>query len=85
MLARVCGTEGKLAGVGALGVDDAVVAVEHLVDGYGDGEVRVGGKDIVLGLEGAVMAYVSIGQQEQWMVIRKECLPTTRVSLGSSS
>lgn len=56
VLAGVGGAEGKLAGVGALGVDDAVVAVENFVDGYSYGEVGVCGEDIVLRLESTVMA-----------------------------
>ena len=57
VLACVGGAEGKFPRVGAFGVDDAVVVVEDFVDGDGDGEVRVCGEGIVLGLEGAVVAY----------------------------
>ena len=46
----------------AFGVDDTVVVVEDFVDGYGDGKVRICGKDVVLGFEGAVVAYNSINQ-----------------------
>ena len=58
VLASVGGTEGEFAHVGASGVDDAVVAVEDFVDGDGDGEVRVRGEGVVLGFEGAVMAFL---------------------------
>ena len=61
MLAGVGGTEGEFAGVGALGVDDAVVVVEDFIDGYGDGEVWVRGKDVVLVLEGAVVTCDRLG------------------------
>ena len=50
MLAGVGGAEGEFAGVGAFGVDDAVVIVKDFVNGDGDGEIRVCGKGIVLGL-----------------------------------
>ena len=63
VLASVGGTEGELAGMGALGVDDAVVVVEDFVDGYGDGEVWVGGKDVVLVLECAIVACDMLGQK----------------------
>lgn len=56
VLTGVGGAESKLAGVGAFGVHDAVVIVEDFIDGYGDGEVGVRGKDAVLGFEGAVVA-----------------------------
>lgn len=56
VLASVGGAEGELAGVGSFGVDDAVVVVEDFVDGDGDGEVGVRGEDVILRLEGAVVA-----------------------------
>ena len=56
VLTGVSGAESKLAGVRAFGVHNAVVIVEDFIDGYGDGEVGVCGKDVVLGFEGAVVA-----------------------------
>lgn len=56
VLASVGGAESEFTRVGALGVDDAVVVVEDFIDGYGNGEVGVCRKDVVLGFEGAVMA-----------------------------
>ena len=57
VLAGVGGAEGKFPCMGAFGVDDAVVVVEDFVDCDGDGEVGVCGEGVVLGLEGAVVAY----------------------------
>ena len=57
--------ESKFAGVRAFGVDDTVIVVKDFVDGHGDGKVRIRGKDIVLGFEGAVVAYVSIEPSER--------------------
>ncbi len=57
MLAGIGGAEGEFTRVGAFGVDDAVVVVEDFVDGDGDGEVGVRIEDVVLGFEGAVVAY----------------------------
>ena len=59
VVAGVGGAEGEFAGVGAFGVDDAVVVVEDFVDGYEDAEVRVGGEGIGLGVgvEGRVVAW----------------------------
>ena len=57
--------ESEFAGVRAFGIDDTVVVVEDFVDGHGDGKVRIRGKDIVLGLEGAVVAYGSIDKSEK--------------------
>ena len=51
--------------MGAFGVDDTVVVVEDFVDGYGDGKVRIRGEDVVLGFEGAVVAYSSIDKSER--------------------
>lgn len=56
MLTGIGGAKGEFAGVGALGVDDAVVVVEDFIDGYGDGEVGIRDEDVVLGFEGTVMA-----------------------------
>ena len=56
VLTGVGGAESKLARVRAFGVHNAVVIVEDFIDGYGDGEVGVCGKDVVLGFEGAVVA-----------------------------
>ncbi len=56
VLTGVGGAESEFAGVRAFGVYDAVVVVEDFVDGYGDGEVGIGCKDVILGFEGAVMA-----------------------------
>ena len=50
MVAGVGGAEGEFAGVGAFGVDDAVVVVEDFVDGYEDAEVGVGGEGGGLGM-----------------------------------
>lgn len=61
VLAGVSGTEGEFACVGALGVDDTVVVVEDFIDGYGDGEVWVRSKDVVLVLEGAVVTCYMLG------------------------
>ena len=49
----------------AFGVDDTVVVVEDFVHGHGDGKVRIRGKDVVLGFEGAVVAYSSIDRSEK--------------------
>lgn len=50
VVAGVGGAEGEFAGVGAFGVDDAVVVVEDFVDGYEDAEVGVGGEGGGLGM-----------------------------------
>ena len=57
--------ESKFAGVRAFGVDHTMVVVEDFVDGYGDGKVRIRSEDVVLGFEGAVVAYVSIEKSER--------------------
>ena len=57
--------ESKFARVRAFGVDDTVVVVEDLVYGHGDGKVRIRGKDVVLGFEGAVVACISIDPSEK--------------------
>ena len=57
--------ESEFAGVRAFGVDDTVVIVEDFVDGYGDGKIRIRCKDVVLGFEGAVVAYGSINESER--------------------
>jgi len=60
VVAGVGRTEGEFAGVRAFGVDNPVVAVEDFVDGYGYGEIGVGGVGGGLGviLEGRVVAWV---------------------------
>lgn len=63
VLTGVGGAEGEFPSVGAFGVDDAVVVVEDFVDGYGDGEVGVCGKDVILRLEGTVVACNMMGQK----------------------
>ena len=85
MLTGIGGAESELAGVRTFGVDDAVVVVEDFVDGYGDGEVWVCAEDVVLGFEGAVMAYDTISCGISVNGAGEECSPTTKVSLGSSS
>ena len=57
--------ESEFTGVRTLGVDDTVIVVEDFVHGYGDGKVRIRGKDVVLGFEGAVVACISIDQSEK--------------------
>ncbi len=58
VITRVGGREGEFPGGGAAGVDDAVVVVEGLIDGDGDGEIGVGFVDGSLGgvLKGGIMA-----------------------------
>ncbi len=58
VVAGVGGAEGELAGVGATGVDDAVVVVEDFVYRDGDGHLRVLDVSIGVGvvLEGGVVA-----------------------------
>ena len=73
--------ESKFAGVRAFGVDDTVVVVEDFVDGYGDGKVRICGKDVVLGFEGAVVAYNSINQSERILNTAGEVMLTDNQSV----
>lgn len=62
VVAGVGGAEGELAGVGALGVDNAVVGVEDFVHGYRYGEVGVYVVGVGLGgvLEGGVVAWEGV-------------------------
>lgn len=62
MVAGVGGAKGEFSGLGAFGVDDAVVVVEDFVDGDGYGHLRVCDVGVGLGvvLEGGVVTWGGI-------------------------
>lgn len=97
MFARVGGAESESALGAPPSIDHTVVVVEGFVHGDGQGEFGVGFEAVARGVkllgfvfscsgEKKLMRRLKDGADEYWEEMgRRAGLPTTRVSLGSSS